>query len=83
MNIHVDQHHETWIAEQIAAGRYGDPGQVVAKALDLLEQREQKLNELRQAIQEGIDSGPDEPMDFPALRKQLHEEWDARQQGQR
>jgi len=81
MNIHVNQHHEAWIAEQIAAGRYGDPGQVIADALDLLEQRELKREELRRELQKGLDS-PTAPMDFPALRKRLHEEWEARQQAQ-
>jgi antitoxin ParD1/3/4 len=82
MNVRVARHFEVWIEEQVASGRFGDPSQVVEEALRLLEQREARLADLRQAIQEGEASGPPEALDFAALRQRLHEQWDAEQPGQ-
>lgn len=42
-----------FIAQQIASGRYGNASEVVRAALRLLEERENKLELLRAALEEG------------------------------
>jgi antitoxin ParD1/3/4 len=43
----------TFIAQQIASGRYGNASEVVRAGLRLLEERESKLTLLRAALEEG------------------------------
>ena len=82
MNIRVSHHFEVWIEDQVAAGRYGDEAQVVEDALRLLELREAKLRDLRQAIQEGEESGPAEPWEgADAIIREARAVRDAKRRG--
>ena len=42
----------------VSTGRYTTASEVVRAGLRLLEEEENRLNSLRSAIQEGLDSGP-------------------------
>lgn len=61
----VGEHFEHFIRTQVDGGRYASASEVVRDALRLLEEQEKlralKLHELRQLIQEGINSGPAKP----------------------
>lgn len=46
-----------FVQEMVASGRYGSTSEVVRSALRLLEEQEQHLIQLKQAIREGIESG--------------------------
>lgn len=46
-----------FVNEMVASGRYGSTSEVVRTALRMLEEKEQYLAQLRNSIQEGIDSG--------------------------
>ena len=56
-SISLGVHFENFIAQQIQGGRYGSVSEVVRSALRLLEEREEKLSMLRNALQEGEMSG--------------------------
>ena len=60
--------------ELVASGRYGSTTEVVRAGLRLLEEREAKMDALRKAIQEGIDSGPPEPFDLDSFLTRKHRE---------
>lgn len=61
----LGDHFEAFIDERVKSGRYNNASEVVRTALRLLEDhektRELKLAQLRQAIEEGIASGPPIP----------------------
>ena len=63
----IGEHFETFIKAQLASGRYSSASEIIRDALRLLEEREQlrqlQLEKLQQQIQEGINSGPDIPME--------------------
>ena len=63
----IGDHYEAFAKELVASGRYASVSEVLRDGLRLMEEREAlrawKLNELRKAIQEGLDSGPAEPME--------------------
>lgn len=71
-SISIGQHFDSFIQNQIDTGRYTSTSEVVRAALRLLEEEEQKLKLLRQALIEGEESGWVEnfnPVDFKAKLK--------------
>lgn len=56
-SISLGDYFDQFISKQISAGRYKNVSEVIRAALRLLEDEEGKIITLRNAIQEGIDSG--------------------------
>ena len=53
MNIYLGEHFETFIRAQIATGRYANASEVVRNAMRLLEEREERLVDIRRGVDEG------------------------------
>ncbi len=70
----IGRHFEAFIREQVESGRYVDESDVVRAGLRLLEEREhlrdEHMAELRDATEEGMNSGPGIPAEevFEELR---------------
>ncbi len=56
-SISIGSHFDSFIQRQIEAGRYASTSEVVRAGLRLLEQEEEKLKLLKQALREGEQSG--------------------------
>jgi antitoxin ParD1/3/4 len=56
-SVSLGPHFEHFIEERIASGRFHNASEVIRAGLRLLENEEQKIVALRQAVQEGLDSG--------------------------
>ena len=56
-SVTLGNHFEDFVQNRISAGRYKNASEVIRAGLRLLEVEEDKVAALRQAIQEGIDSG--------------------------
>ena len=56
-SITLGNYFEDFIQKRISAGRYKNASEVIRAGLRLLEEEEDKVAALKQAIQEGIDSG--------------------------
>lgn len=56
-SISLGAYFDQFISSQVSAGRYKNVSEVVRAGLRLLENEESKIIALRNAIQEGIDSG--------------------------
>ena len=69
-SISLGDHFEGFISSQIDAGRYGNVSEVVRASLRLLEEHEQKVEALRQALIEGEASGDAGPLDFDEIRRE-------------
>jgi antitoxin ParD1/3/4 len=69
-SISLSDHFEDFISSQIDGGRYGNASEVVRASLRLLEEHEQKIEALRQALIEGETSGDAGPLDFGEIRKE-------------
>jgi antitoxin ParD1/3/4 len=65
-SVSLSDHYLAFAEAKVREGRYGSTSEVIRAGLRLLEAEEQKLEALRAAIQEGLDSGPAEPFDFDA-----------------
>ena len=62
-SVSLDDQSGRFVEEQVASGRFASASDVVRAALELLEQNEAKRAALKQAIQEGLDSGEAKPFD--------------------
>ncbi|SDE50787.1 antitoxin ParD1/3/4 [Pricia antarctica] len=56
-SISLGNYFDQFISNRISEGRFKNVSEVVRAGLRLLEEEERKVNALRTAIQEGIDSG--------------------------
>lgn len=84
ININLTPQLEAMVREKVASGLYNSASEVIREALRLLEQQDQyraiKLEQLRQDIREGIESGPAGELDMGAIKtrgrerlKKLHQ----------
>ena len=56
-SISLGDHFETFVEKTISEGRFQNASEVIRAGLRMLEDEENKVVALRNAIQEGIDSG--------------------------
>ncbi len=56
-SIVLGEHFEEFVKHKVEKGRYKNISAVVRAGLQLLEEEEGKINTLKNAIQNGIDSG--------------------------
>ena len=56
-SISLGNYFDQFVSSQVAVGRYKNVSEVIRAGLRLLEDEESKVITLRNAIQEGIDSG--------------------------
>ena len=67
-SISLGDHFEGFISEQVLQGRYGSVSEVIRASLRLLEEREQKIQVLRQALIDGEESGDAGELDMEEIR---------------
>lgn len=75
-SITLTEHFEKFIASQIDSGQYASVSETVRAGLRLLEERQQKLAALRQALKEGEESGIAEDFNFDTLMQDIEDELD-------
>jgi antitoxin ParD1/3/4 len=74
MNVNLTPQLEELVRSKVASGLYTSASEVVREALRLMEEQDQmraaKLDQLRSDIRKGLDSGPGEPWDAEAAKRQ-------------
>lgn len=76
-SISIGPHFDSFIQSQIETGRYASTSEVVRAALRLLEQEDEKLKVLRQALIEGEKSGWVENFDPLKFQAKLMNDYSA------
>ncbi len=56
-SISLGNHFEDFVDDKVSTGRFKNASEVIRAGLRLLEEEESKIVALKQAIQEGFDSG--------------------------
>jgi antitoxin ParD1/3/4 len=57
MNVSIGERWEGYVAEIVKSGRYGSASEVVREGLRLVEEREAKLQALRDTLNVAIEAG--------------------------
>jgi antitoxin ParD1/3/4 len=76
-SVTLGEHFEGFIAKQLEEGRYESKSEVVRAAMRLLEEHEQKVNALRQALIEGEQSGEPVPYAMASIIEEARKEAEA------
>ena len=83
MNVSLTPELEQYIQEQVSSGLYYSASEVVREGLRLLKEREQlqqiRLQELRQDIQAGLDSGEATRLDMQYVKEKARQRRQLRQ----
>jgi antitoxin ParD1/3/4 len=81
MNVNLTPQLEALVRQKVESGLYGSASEVVREALRLLEEQDRlraaRLDQLRQEVRAGLDSGPAASWD----PKQVKQQGRARRQG--
>ena len=72
----LGDHFDAFVAAQVEGGRYANATDVIRSGLRLLEEHEQRLDALRNALIEGEESGIAGPLDMEEIKKQARQEID-------
>lgn len=73
-SVTLGQHLNDFVASQIQLGEYANTSEAVRAGLRLLEERATRLQQLRQEVQKGLDSGIAEDYSMSALIDELDNE---------
>jgi antitoxin ParD1/3/4 len=76
LNINLTPELENMVRQKVAGGLYNSASEVVREALRLMEAQDQlhavRLEQLRQDIQEGLDSGSAGELDVETIKRRGH-----------
>ena len=72
MNVNLTPQLEELVRSKVSSGMYTSASEVVREALRLMDEqdrlRQAKLDELRQEVRKGLDSGPSKKWDAAAVK---------------
>jgi antitoxin ParD1/3/4 len=70
-SISLGAHYEEYVRRKVESGEFATVSEVIRDAMRLAEARDLKIEQLRQLIREGEESGPAEPFDFDIFLKEM------------
>ena len=73
MDVSLSPAQARLIEEMVDSGFYSSPDEAIETALDLLAERNQKLDSLRKEVQQGVASGEAGPFDDAAVERIIAE----------
>jgi antitoxin ParD1/3/4 len=68
-SVTLSNHFCALVDELVGSGRFGSASEVVREGLRLVEERERRLQALRQALIEGEESGSAGPLDMAEIKR--------------
>ena len=68
-SLTLGHHFDSFVRRQVETGRYGTASEVMRAGLRLLEEHEDRVRALQQALIDGEASGDAGPLDFDDIRR--------------
>ncbi|MBO4372402.1 MAG: type II toxin-antitoxin system ParD family antitoxin [Bacteroidales bacterium] len=75
ISISLGSNLQNFVNTAVQSGRYGSANEVVCAGIQLLAEREKKIQKLRTAINEGINSGFYDDFDFDSHLEELEKQY--------
>jgi antitoxin ParD1/3/4 len=83
MNVSLTPELEQYVQEKVKSGMYYSASEVIREGLRLLQEKDEmhqfRLQQLRQDIQAGLDSGESIPLDMEAIKAKARQRRQPRQ----
>ena len=83
MNVSLTPELEQYVQEKVKSGMYYSASEVIREGLRLLQEKDEmhqfRLQQLRQDIQAGLDSGESTPLDMQAIKAKARQRRQQRQ----
>jgi len=73
-SFNLGDHFDQFISAQIQSGRFGNASEVLRASLRMMEQEEQKLQAIRQALIDGENSGDAGRLDMEEIIREARQE---------
>ena len=73
-SVILSEHFEVFVEHQVSTGQYRSVSEVIRAGLRLLEEREQMIQAMREAIIAGEQSGPMQTIDRDAFKDEMRRE---------
>jgi antitoxin ParD1/3/4 len=83
ISIALGDHFEGFITRQLESGRYSSASDVICAGLHLLEESEQRIAGLVQAVIEGKDRGVTCELDMQAIKRKARRKMQSHRRGRR
>lgn len=74
-SIALGDHLTEYAHRKVASGEFGSVSEVIRDALRRAEERDLRIERLRELIREGEESGPAEPFDFDEFLAEMKADW--------
>ena len=71
-SVALGERYEAYVRSKVASGEFATISEVIRDALRRSEERDVRVERLRQLIREGEESGDPQPLDFDAFLKEMH-----------
>jgi antitoxin ParD1/3/4 len=68
-SVNLSDHFCAFVEQLVESGRFGSASEVVREGLRLVEERETRLQAVRQALIEGEESGHAGPLDMEEIKR--------------
>ncbi len=70
-SIALGEHLAEYARRKVASGEFGSTSEVVRDAMRRAEERDSRIERLRQLVREGEESGPARPFNFDAFLEEM------------
>ncbi len=74
-SIALGDHFAEYARRKVASGEFGSVSEVIRDALRRAEERDARIERLRELIREGEESGPPEPFDFETFLREMRADY--------
>lgn len=77
MNVSLPEPMKAWVERQTQSGHYGNASDYIRDLIRRDQERREAIATLQAAITEGVESGPPQPFEAAAFKREMREKYAA------